>query len=179
MLHHSAVSYDKNADQFDANNKYHKAQWNFKSSMGFYLGYHYEISKKGKIRQARQDGEESAACYQSGMNDGRCIHICLDGSFDSEKPTPEQIYALRDLLKKLVEKYKIVKDNIVFHREYAPKTCPGLNVEKGFIQSLAFPTVINEQPSAPIEQPILQINGIKNSIISKLKEIEQLVNSLT
>ncbi len=179
QIHHSAVSYDKNADQFDANNKYHQAQWNFKSSLGFYLGYNYEISKKGKVRQARQDGEETAACYQNGMNDGRCIHICLDGNFDSEKATPEQIYALRDLLKKLVEKYKIVKENIVFHRDYATKTCPGVNLDKIFVQSLAYPVVVDEKPAIPTEQSISQLNNIKNSIITKIKEIEQLVNSLT
>lgn len=104
MIHHSAVSHDRNPDQFDANNKYHKAQWNFKSSLGFYLGYNYEIARSGLKRQARQDGERTAACYQNNMNSGQCIHVCLDGNFDIEKPEPEQIYALRDLLRALVKK---------------------------------------------------------------------------
>lgn len=172
MLHHSAISYDKNSDQFNANNKYHQAQWNFFSSMGYYLGYNYEISKKGKVRQARADGEETAACYQSDMNDGRCIHICLDGNFDEQKPMPEQIYALRDLMKGLVEKFKIVKENIVFHRDYASKTCPGANVEIGFIRSLVYPSI-------PIELPtdVPNTNTTKENILKKLKEIEQLVQS--
>lgn len=136
MLHHSAVSYEKNPDQFEANNNYHKAQWNFKSSLGYYLGYNYEISSRGLVRQARKDGEQTAACYQNNMNDGRCIHICLDGNFDTEKPKAEQVYALRDLLKKLVAEHKIKKSNIVFHRDYAVKSCPGMNIEIGFIRSL-------------------------------------------
>ena len=136
MIHHSAVSYLRNADQFTANNNYHKAQWNFKSSMGFYLGYNYEISAKGLVRQARQDGEQTAACYQKNMNDGRCVHICLDGNFDIEKPMPAQIYALRDLVKKLAEKYKITTTGIVFHRDYAIKTCPGNNMDINFVRSL-------------------------------------------
>ena len=136
MIHHSAVSYLRNADQFTANNNYHKAQWNFKSSLGYYLGYNYEISMKGKIRQARQDGEQTAACYQKSMNDGRCIHVCLDGNFDLEKPTPNQIYALRDLIKGLASKYKIPATGIVFHRMYAQKTCPGMNMDLNFVRSL-------------------------------------------
>ena len=136
MIHHSAVSYLKNKDQFKANDEYHKAQWNFKSSLGFYLGYNYEISSKGLIRQARKDGEVTAACYQKSMNNGRCVHICLDGNFDIEKPTPSQIYALRDLVKKLANSYKIVATGIVFHRNYAPKSCPGMNVDINFVRSL-------------------------------------------
>ncbi|TAN32716.1 N-acetylmuramoyl-L-alanine amidase [Patescibacteria group bacterium] len=139
MLHHSAVSYDKNPDQFDANNNYHKAQWNFKGSLGFYLGYNYEISKTGLTRQARADGEVTAACYQKDMNDGRCIHICMDGHFDQEKPTPEQIEALRKLLKQKFEEHNIKRENLIFHRDYAPKTCPGSNLDIKNIRDLATP----------------------------------------
>lgn len=139
MIHHTAVSYSKNADQFDANNNYHKNLWSFKSSLGFYLGYNYEIAANGRVRQARKDGERTAACYQKDMNDGRAIHIALDGNFDIENPKPEQIFALRDLLKKLVSLYKIEKENIVPHKEFAPKSCPGKNIDMDFIKSLAFP----------------------------------------
>ena len=166
-LHHTAVSYDKNPDQFDANNNYHKKLWNFKSSLGFYLGYNYEISKTGILRKARQDGETTAACYQSGMNSGKCIHISLDGNFDQEKPEPEQIFRLRDLLKELVKKYDIKKENIVFHRDYATKTCPGNNVELGFIKSLAFPEVLEENE-----------NAIKNQIIKAVQDLLALVRKI-
>jgi hypothetical protein len=136
MIHHSAVSFTKNLDQFEANNNYHKEQWNFISSMGFYLGYNYEIAKNGRLRQARKDGEQTAACYQNEMNNGQCLHICLDGNFDEEKPEAAQVFALRDLLKKLVQQYKITKENIVFHRDYATKSCPGKNMDINFIRSL-------------------------------------------
>lgn len=147
-IHHSAVSLDKNADQFVANNEYHRAKWNFISSMGFYLGYNYEISGAGKIRQARADGEKTAAATQSWatrfcfptytgwMNDGRALHICLDGNFDIEKPTPPQIYALRDWLRGKCKQYGIPKGNIWFHRNFAPKTCPGNNLDLNFVRGL-------------------------------------------
>lgn len=153
MVHHSAVSYEKNADQFDANNRFHESLWSFKSSLGFYLGYNYEIAANGQVRQARRDGEQTAACYQARpralfakfislfrpsetMNSGQCIHICLDGNFDQEKPRPEQIYALRDLLRSKCRKYGIPKNRIYFHGQFAAKTCPGKNMDAAWIQNL-------------------------------------------
>lgn len=147
-IHHSAISYDKNPDQFKATDTYHQAKWNFKSSLGFYAGYNYEIAANGKITQARADGEPTAAIYQSWalygglprytgpMNDGRAIHVCLDGSFDQEKPKPEQIYALRDFLNEKCRKYGIPKGNIYFHRNFAKKTCPGMNMDLNWIRNL-------------------------------------------
>lgn len=137
MIHHTAVSYKFNPDQFEANNSYHKNKWNFKSSLGFYLGYNYEISSNGFKRQARKDGETTAACYQKNMNDGRCVHIALDGNFDIEKPTNFEIYALRDLLKLMRKKYNIPSNQIYFHRQFAVKSCPGKLMNLNFIRSLA------------------------------------------
>lgn len=172
MIHHSAVSHQKNSDQFKANNNYHKAQWNFRSSLGFYLGYNYEISAKGRVRQARKDGEQTAACYQNQMNNGQCIHLCLDGNFDIQKSTPQQIYALRDLLRKLVKKHSINKNNIVFHRHYSQTNCPGSNMDINFIRSLVSPNVIIEasKPSInqEIKQKLLDINNQLTTLIEKL-----------
>lgn len=170
MLHHTGISYERNPDQFIANNNYHEAQWNFKSSMGLYLGYNYEISKDGRETQARENGEKTAACYQGNMNDGRCIHIALDGNFDIEKPHPPQIYKLRDLLRKLVEEYDIKKKNIVFHRDYSQKSCPGRNIEIEFIRSLAHPEVINE-----VNYPVV---NIKTQIIKSVQNLLALVRKL-
>lgn len=168
MIHHTAVSYEKNPDQFIANNAYHKAQWKFKSSMGFYLGYNYEIVKNGKVYQARKSGETTAACYQSDMNDGRCIHIALDGNFDTEKPFPNQIFALRDLMKELVAEFDIKKNNIILHRGYANKSCPGNNVEIGFIQSLVFPDAV-ENPDTP---------DLKEKLIKLVQELLSLIRKI-
>lgn len=170
MIHHTAVSYDKNPDQFKANNEYHKAKWNFKSSLGFYLGYNYEISSKGKVYYARKNGEKTAACYQSFMNDGRCIHIAVDGNFDIEKPEPAQIFALRDLLRTLVKKYGINKNNVIAHRNHANKSCPGKNIDMNFIKSLFSSNAIKEA-SQPTISP-------KKQIINTLEYLRQLILKL-
>ena len=164
MIHHTAVSYDKNGDQFEANNEYHKKLWNFKSSLGYYLGYNYEIAANGRVMKAREEGEETAAAYQESMNDGRCVHIALDGNFDIEKPKPEQIFALRDSMRAINNRHSIKRENIIFHRDVANKSCPGNNIDIDFIRSLVYSE--DETPD------------IKEQIFKKLGEIEDLVNKL-
>ena len=78
------------------------------------------------------------------MNDGRAIHICLEGNFEVEKPTANQIYKLRDLLGSLTNKYNISKDNILFHRDISQTACPGANMDKVFVKSLVDPKVVEE-----------------------------------
>ena len=169
MIHHTAVSYERNPDQFKANNNYHKAQWNFRSSLGYYLGYNYEISSKGRVRKAREEGERTAACYQNNMNSGQAIHIALDGNFDIEKPKPEQIFALRDLLRDIVKRHDIKKENIIFHNAFANKSCPGNNMDLNFIRSLAYPeTVLEEEVNRPLKEEIRDVLKKLVSLVDKL-----------
>ena len=159
-IHHSAVSYNKNADQWKANNNYHRKKWNFKSSLGFYLGYNYEISKAGIVRQARKDGERTAACYQNGMNDGRAIHIEIDGNFDIEMPTEAQKSSLRRLLLELVERYPQAK--ITYHRKWATyKSCPGKLIKDNWAKNLLKENMLTDK---------LKLNQIYSELLCRLPD---------
>jgi len=125
FVHHTAVSYDKNPDQWNATNNYHRDKWGVESSLGYYAGYNYEISKIGSIKQFRVDGEVTVAQYQKNMNDGRAISICLDGNFDIEDPTDDQVKVLYSLIETKMKQYGIKRENIKPHRHVAPKTCWG------------------------------------------------------
>ncbi len=149
IIHHSAVSRTKNPDQFVANNNYHKEKWNFKSSLGFYLGYHYEIAANGTIRQARAENEPGA--HTIGHNDDS-IGICIDGEFDTELPTLEQVKSLTKLLLELKGCYPSAK--IAYHRQFANKTCPGKLIADNWANNLILNnnTMIN-----PVEGAILKL----------------------
>ena len=122
LLHHSGISYEKNPNQFEANNRVHK-KWGVKSSLGYWLGYNYEISMDGIVRQARREGERTVACWQQGMNTGKAIHICLDGNFSIQAPTLQQEKSLTKLLKELKLKYPDTE--ILHHKNFANTQCPG------------------------------------------------------
>ncbi len=143
VVHHTAVSYLKNPDQWEATNNYHKKKFkpyeknwaDYKSSLGFYNGYNFEIAMNGKTRQARKIGETTAAVYQQRLNSGIAVHIVLDGAFDTELPTKNHERALRDLLIKLLSLCKNVKE-ISYHRDFAVKTCPGRLIADDWAKNL-------------------------------------------
>jgi hypothetical protein len=125
IVHHEAPPKPVKGDRFDSVNDYHRRKWNFRSSLGYYVGYHYFIEKTGKVRQARAESEAGAHCKEKFCN-YTSIGICLAGNFDIELPTPEQIESLKKLLKDICNRYKIPASRIFPHRFYAPyKSCYG------------------------------------------------------
>ena len=66
ILHHTLT--DRDTTTFNAVNNYHKDLWNFESSLGYFIGYHYFITADGKVTQGRADWEAGAHCYQENKN---------------------------------------------------------------------------------------------------------------
>lgn len=125
IVHHSAISYTKNSDQWKATNQNHKERFNFPARNGEYGGYHLELNAKGEVHRFRQDDEVGAHCKEQRMN-FKSIGICLDMNGDVEEPTMEQKKALLHLITEYQEKYHIPDDHVVPHRYFAgPGTLKG------------------------------------------------------
>ena len=120
-IHHSASN--KNTT-FQEINAWHKARFDYISSLGFYVAYHYLITSDGVVKQARRDNELGA---HSPPNDGK-IGICLTGNFDLYEPTQEQIKSLTELVEKLKKDYNI--NDVKGHRDCNRTECPGNNLYK-------------------------------------------------
>jgi hypothetical protein len=130
ILHHSLVSRYKNDDQFDAINRNHISRgWGM-------IGYQYTINPAGIVKKGRHEGQRGAHCYQQNMNE-LSIGIMLEGNFDVENPTKEQIESLKILLKDIMKRHNIEKENVMFHRDYATyKSCPGNKITKGLLKDI-------------------------------------------
>jgi len=141
FIHHTAVSYQKNPDQWKATDAYHKGKgWGGG-------GYNYEMAKDGSIHQFRKDGTETAAQYQDNMNDGRAISICLDGNFDIEDPDMNQKKAMKKFLEEKMKAYGILKENIFCHRKVAHyKSCPGTRLPEKIADYFLNPKDMPEEP---------------------------------
>lgn len=128
VLHHSAVSYNKNPNQFDAIDRYHKSKgWGM-------IGYHYVIEKNGTLKVGRKENQVGAHCKEEGMN-FKSIGIMMTGNFDIEMPTEAQKRSLRGLLLKLVARYP--QAEITYHRHWATyKSCPGKLIKDNWAKNL-------------------------------------------
>jgi len=124
-IHHTSSPGDN--PQFDAVNKYHKGKWDMMSRIGYYVGYNYMIEKSGRLRQARQIGEETMA--QKGHNFDT-ISVCLAGDFNVEHPTEAQKATLTAFILDMKDKYPDIK--VMGHRDLQEnRTCPGKNFNMG------------------------------------------------
>ena len=97
-------------------NEFHKA----KGWKG--IGYNYYIRKDGTIYSGRSENSEGA--HTRGENNNS-IGICLEGNFEEEELTKEQIDSLVNLSLYISLKYDIYK--IMGHRDAYETLCPGKN----------------------------------------------------
>lgn len=108
-VHHSggtksndnASSFGLTLSQLDQD---HKVRWpDFKSQLGYYVGYNFVIFPDGTIKQTRKIGEETAA--QLGHNFDT-VSICMIGNYNigsPDKMTSLTIGALKNILTALLE----------------------------------------------------------------------------
>ncbi|MFH1232998.1 MAG: peptidoglycan recognition family protein [Patescibacteria group bacterium] len=127
IIHHSATARDSTT--LNAVNKAHQKSFNYKSSLGWYVGYHYVIIGDGTVYQTRNDTDYGAHCRADNMN-SKSIGICLFGNFEIEQPSEKQLESLKKIVEKLRKKYNIKNSNILGHCQIngSKTVCPGKNL---------------------------------------------------
>ncbi len=92
------------------------------------LGYHYLISKDGRIWEGRPLKYQGAHAGNTALNRGN-IGIALIGNFDEDKPSTAQIRSLQSLLGTLCIIYEISPGKIHSHGDLRTTGCPGKNLD--------------------------------------------------
>ena len=123
VLHHGGGQ-----GNFEQTNNHHKDRWGFKSSLGYYNGYHYWIEDTGEVIQARADNEEAA--HTADPNNPHwwnthSIGICLQGDLTKREATRGQMDNLGVLVNRLRKKYNIPRSKVKGHQEITSTLCPG------------------------------------------------------
>lgn len=92
------------------------------------IGYHYIVTKTGKIISGRSEMFQGAHVFGNNKNS---LGICLAGNFDKQKLNKNQLKSLIELLKQKITENKLISENILGHREFknVKKTCPGENID--------------------------------------------------
>jgi len=128
ILHHSGdAAYGK---QFNKINTWHRQQGFPKSSLNYYVGYHYVIERDGTIKQARQENEIGA--HDQGENVDS-IGICLVGDFNKERPTESQANAAARLFGFVRARHGISLTRVENHRVDDTTDCPGSNIPDNWL----------------------------------------------
>ena len=115
VIHHTASTAKETVEQI------HNFHINNNGWAG--IGYHFYIRKDGTIYKGRDEKYAGAHCenYNSVS-----LGICLEGNFEIEKPTDNQLKSLSELLQHLKQKYGNVQ--VVGHRDLNATACPGKNL---------------------------------------------------
>jgi hypothetical protein len=96
----------------------------------FDIPYHFYIAVDGQIAE----GRELKYVGDTNTEYDPTSHalVVLEGSFNTEQPSPAQIDSLKQMVAWLARKYKVPAANIKGHSDYANTACPGENVRKLF-----------------------------------------------
>lgn len=186
VLHHTAVSRDKQKKQLQPVNTYHRDKnWGTEanpwyqpksSSLGWYVGYNYFCDVNGKRTNTREIGTETIA--QTGHNCDvpkrcDCVSYCLAGNFNNELPTEAQLKDFRKFVAEMEELYPNIR--IIFHSDIQKyRTCPGKLLTKEYLKSIMLKKVVYASDGVDKE---------KDEEISKLKHrisiLETIIKVLT
>jgi N-acetylmuramoyl-L-alanine amidase len=122
VIHHSLTE-DSRTVSWDAIRWYH-TNTNGWAKIGYQLGIEL-IGAHYEILMGRMLDEIGAHCKEGGMN-RTSVGICVIGNFDDQRVPYEQMETLVELTKSLMHVFKIPKENVKRHCDFAPyKSCPG------------------------------------------------------
>ncbi len=119
MIHHSLTE-DGRTVSWQAIRRYHVTEQKWLD-----IGYHFGIeliNDHYEVLVGRDLDRDGAHCV--GMN-AKAIGICLVGNFDASPVPAAQWNRAAALVRSLMKELDIPIDNVVPHRDYAPKSCPG------------------------------------------------------
>lgn len=94
----------------------------------FDVPYHFYIAVDGKIAE----GRELAFAGDTNTDYDPTGHalVVLEGNFETEQPTAEQLVSLDKMTLWLAEKFKVSAVDVKAHNDYAQTACPGVNLKK-------------------------------------------------
>ena len=95
------------------------------------IGYHFFITKDGKIYRGRPELSIGAHC--KGFNNNS-IGLCVQGNYMIETMPKAQLETLQTLCEFLINKYLI--KSIKFHKDLNNTNCPGINFPTNLIKNI-------------------------------------------
>jgi hypothetical protein len=104
------------------------------------IGYHVLVGPEGAIWPGRLldwtgahaviDKPEMVKFFGSpGYLNKFSVGVCAIGDYDAEEPSTPLLSRLQEVLFQLAQRFRIPAERLFFHRQVAPKSCPGQNFD--------------------------------------------------
>ena len=141
ILHHSEATYPHDIEEVRLWHTLPKPPKGEKPISGVHgngwndVGYQYFLRKSGERQKGREEWVKGAHTWRYN---GQSIGVCMEGNFDIEVPTYEQVLEFLNLCANIMKRHPMITpDRIRGHRECASrKTCPGINVDLDRLRQL-------------------------------------------
>jgi hypothetical protein len=91
------------------------------------IPYHYYIDVHGRVAEARQ--LEFAGDTNTEYNPAGHALIVLEGNFEQEQPSPEQLASLQAMVQWLADRFRVAPADVQAHDDFARTACPGRNLK--------------------------------------------------
>jgi N-acetyl-anhydromuramyl-L-alanine amidase AmpD len=92
------------------------------------IPYHYYISVQGDVAEGRELEFAAYSNTQYRTPIVNHITVTLEGNFQTQKPSAEQISSLIELLTTLAKEHSVPLNHISYHAAVAQTDCPGRNL---------------------------------------------------
>jgi len=124
IIHHS-LTRDRQVVDFEAIRRWHKGEIPGSPYKFEDIGYNAVIENvKGVLTIYNGRSLDIKGAHTRGRNHD-AIGICLVGNYDIIEPTHDQYFILSSLCRYYKDKFDIPTRNILGHRSFSSKSCPG------------------------------------------------------
>ncbi len=127
VLHHSATG----TGDVASIDQTHRQQKDSQGRPWLGIGYHFVVGNgramgDGEVQATFRWREQLAGAHAGTREyNEQGIGICLIGNFEEHLPTPKQIDAARDLVRRLAQRHVIPRERILRHQDIQATACPG------------------------------------------------------
>jgi hypothetical protein len=119
------------------------------------IGYHVGIARDGSIWLLRPITRSGAHVLNRNRH---TVGVVLVGNFDVEDPMENGLSVAAQVVRVLVDRFKLKPEHIRFHREFQNKTCPGTKIDLGDFRRMVMGANANE--TAALKVVVLPENKI-------------------